>query len=126
MEDTPARALDGGGSFTCIKCATAKSASEFYPGPLSRSIYICRACHSAMNKDRRRSDPATRILYRARMRCKRHNVPVSLSVRELREMLKAEDPSYVSGDLLSCSRIRDDAPLCAGNVKLFRTGRLVE
>ena len=77
-----------------------------------------------MNVERRRSDPASRILCRVRTRCRRAGIPVTLKVKEFRKLLGAEDQRYVDGDKLSCCRIRDDGPLSADNVRITRVGRL--
>ena len=44
-----------------------------------------------MNVERRRSDPATRILGRVRMQCKRAGIPSTLRLKDFRRMLEAED-----------------------------------
>ena len=112
-------------SFLCIKCNTMKAATDYEAGPLARSFYICRPCHNRMNVERRRRDPAARILGRVRMQCKRSGVPTTLKLKDFRRLLEAEDRTYVEADMVSCCRIRDSEPLGEGNVKLFRRGRII-
>ena len=110
----------------CIKCNLAKAAEEYDARSVARSFYICRPCHKTMNKERMQRDPAARLLARVRMRHRRAGIPVTLTVKELRPLLAAEERSYLEMDLVSCCRARDEGPLSRENVKVFKIARLIQ
>ena len=100
--------------FRCKDCAEVKAASRF--AAVARSFYTCRTCANRRQSERRRTDPAVRLSSRLRMRAKRGGFLMKLSVSEIRTLLESVNPSYVSGDLVTLKRVREDAPLAPDNV----------
>ena len=112
----------------CKDCGERKPAAEFDLKAVSRAFRTCKRCHSRRGTERRRSDPATRLISRARVREKRRGRErMSVSISHVRDLLRREeDPRYAELDLLSLERERAEEPLSALNAFLKRVGRIVE
>ena len=109
----------------CKACDTIKARSDFYAKSLERSFYTCKKCSHARATEYRRTDPATRLAARIRVREKRGGIPMRLCVAEIRRLLATEDQNYVREDLVSLEKLRPGEALCAGNVTTVRLGRLL-
>lgn len=110
------------GMHRCTKFDTWKELAAFHPQALSRSFSICRACSNLRSVELRRTDPASRLAARLRMREKRAGGgAMQLGVKDIRRLLQDVDPMYVENDLVTLVRIRRDEPLAVGNVAVKRT-----
>ena len=101
-------------TFRCKHCAEVKAASRF--AAAARSFYTCRTCANRRQSERRRTDPAVRLSSRLRMQAKRGGFLMKLSVSEIRTLLESVNPTYVTGDLVTLKRVKEDAPLAPDNV----------
>lgn len=111
--------------YTCKVCKAEKPSVDFSPAGLARSFYWCRSCANRHSTERRRSDPAARLASRIRARERRSGLPVSLTVGEIRQLLRGEDPEYVREDMVTLTRVRDEEPMGLNNVAVVRLGRLL-
>lgn len=109
--------------YTCKTCGLEKEENEF--SGIKRSFYFCRRCCNKRSTERRRSDPACRIISRARSRAARAREPVLLDVVTLRRWLDVESKAYVDEDLIDLVKQRPDEPLGEKNFALVKVGRLV-
>ena len=105
---------------TCNTCGESKPASEYYHSSLGRSFYFCRACCSAATKLRRRTQPAYKLLNRARGLERRRGTPLQgLSVRRVNRLLAEVDPALVEADCVRLVRRNPDEPLGENNVSVL-------
>ena len=110
----------------CIKCEQWLPQAKFCQKTVGRGFYTCTACKNKHASERRRTDPAARLLSRLRIRARRAGVPLKVGVHEVRQLLAAEgDPRYIAEDLVALKPRRAGEPFSADNLQLVRLGRII-
>ena len=110
----------------CTKCEQRLPAACFYQQSLARNFWTCKSCKNKQDSDRRRADPAARLVSRLRIRARRAGVPLRVGVPEVRRLLASEpDQRYVAEDLVALRPLRASEPLSADNLRLVRLGHII-
>ena len=112
-------------SIWCNQCKKVLPQSDFCLKSLARGYYTCTPCKNKRASERRRADPAARLVSRLRIRARRAGVPMAVGVHEVRQLLAEEDPEYIAEDLVAIKPRRPGDPFNLENLRLVRLGRII-